>query len=104
MELLAVYEEEDEAEAFTAKITGEKRLASDRDDNQIVWRLFGTPTWANFFALEMFELPQLKEIIEKRSAGEAYDEQEHQRIIQSLSFLENAYGLKIPERWLSRVL
>lgn len=56
MELLAVYEDQEEAEAAKEKISGTHRLASDRDDNQVVYRLFGTPSWANFYALRMYEL------------------------------------------------
>ena len=99
MELLAVYDDEDIAEAAAKKVAGPMRLASDRDDNQLVYRLFGTPSWTNFYALEMFELPQLKAIIQQRAAGQPYDAQEHARIISSLSFLESTYNLKIPERW-----
>ena len=100
MELLAVYDEEDVAEDAASKVSGQMRLASDRDDNQLVWRLFGTPSWTNFYALEMFELKELKEIIEKRKNGAEYDKGEHARIIKGLRFLENTYQLKIPQRWL----
>ena len=99
MELLAVYDDEDVAEAASRKISGSKRLASDRDDNQLVWRLFGTPSWANCYALEMFDLPELKTIIEQRKAGQPYDHEAHQRIITSLSYLENTYQLTIPKHW-----
>jgi hypothetical protein len=102
MELLAVYEEKDLAEDAEAKVSGPKRLASDRDDNQMVWRLFGTPSWANFYALEMYELPKLKQLVDQRKAGagQGYDREEHQRIVGNLASLVNTYGLKVPEHWL----
>lgn len=100
MELLAVYEDQDEAEAAKEKVTGTHRLASDRDDNQVVYRLFGTPSWANFYALEMYDLPKLKQLVDERKAGESYDEEEHQRIITGLGILVNSYDLKIPDHWL----
>lgn len=100
MELLAVYEDQDEAEAAKEKVTGTHRLASDRDDNQVVYRLFGTPSWANFYALEMYDLPKLKQLVDERKAGDSYDEEEHQRIITGLGILVNSYDLKIPDHWL----
>lgn len=100
MELLAVYEDQDEAEDAKGKITGAHRLASDRDDNQVVWRLFGIPSWGNFYALGMYELPKLKALVDGRKAGGDYDSAEHERIIVNLGSVVNTYGLKIPEHWL----
>ncbi len=100
MELLAVYDDEDIAEAAKGKIDGPKRLASDRDDNQVVWRLFGTPSWGNFFALGMYELPRLKELVDQRKAGVEIDMNEHQRILNGLNFLVSNYTLTIPQHWL----
>lgn len=100
MELLAVYEDKDEAEEAKSKVSGEHRLASDRDDNQVVYRLFATPSWANLYALEMYELPQLKHVVAQRKAGGDYDADEHQRLIAGLGIVVNSYDLKIPEHWL----
>jgi len=99
MELLNTYDEQDEAEAAEKIITGKKRLASDRDDNEVIYRLFGEPTWANFFQLGMYELPQLKQLVDLKKSGQPYDEAQHQSILQSLQFLESTYSLKIPEHW-----
>ena len=73
MELLNTYEDKDEAEAAEKRITGKKRLASDRDDNEIIYRLFGEPTWGNFYQLEMYELRELKELVDLKKAGQPYD-------------------------------
>jgi len=99
MELLNTYEDKDEAEAAEKVITGKKRLASDRDDNEIIYRLFGEPTWGNFYQLEMYELRELKELVDLKKAGQPYDEAKHQSILNGLQFLESSYSLKIPGHW-----
>jgi hypothetical protein len=47
----------------------------------------------------MYELPQLKQLVDLKKAGQPYDEAQHQSILQSLQFLESTYSLKIPEHW-----
>ncbi len=49
MQLLITYDDQAEAEAAEKKLTGKKRLATDRDDNEVIYNLFGEPTWANFY-------------------------------------------------------
>ena len=99
MELLITYDDQTEAENAEQLITGKKRLASDRDDNEVVYRLFGDPTWTNFFKLGMYELPKLKELVDLKKTGQPYDAEKHQSILLALNFLESTYGLKIPEQW-----
>ena len=99
MELLITYDDQDEADAAAELLTGKKRLASDRDDNEVIYRLFGEPTWTNFFKLGMYDLPLLKEIVDLKKAGQSYDNVRHQSILTSLQFVESSYGLKIPEHW-----
>ena len=99
MELLITYDDQDEADAATELLTGKKRLASDRDDNEVIYRLFGEPTWTNFFKLGMYDLPLLKELVDARKAGRPYDADRFQAILTSLQFVESSYGLKIPEHW-----
>ena len=72
MKLLNTYEDRDEAEIALTKITGEKRLASERDGTEVIYNLFGQATWGNFFRLGMFNLPLLQQIVEMRKNGEAY--------------------------------
>ena len=52
MKLLATYEDKDEAEIALTKISGEKRLASERDSTVVIYNLFGEPTWGNFYKLD----------------------------------------------------
>ena len=47
MKLLNTYEDKDEAEEALTKISGEKRLASERDSTVVIYNLFGTPSWGN---------------------------------------------------------
>tara|TARA_R110000850_G_scaffold76640_13_gene166345 strand:- start:4148 stop:4450 length:303 start_codon:yes stop_codon:yes gene_type:complete len=99
MELLITYDDEAEAEAAAEALSGDKRLVSDRDDNEIIYRLFGEPTWTNFFNLGMYDLPLLKELVASKNAGGAYDADRHQAILTSLQSVATCYGLKVPEHW-----
>jgi hypothetical protein len=100
MELLITYEDQQEAEAAEQLLAGTKRLASDRDDNEVIYRLFGEPTWSNFFKLNMYNLPELKRLVEARKMDEPYDADRHQAILDGLSFPACTYQLSIPEHWL----
>lgn len=100
MELLKTYDDQQDAEAAEKLLTGPKRLVSDRDDNEVIYRVFGEPTWSNFFKLDMFDLPELKKLVEARKAGEPYDPDRHQAILDCLSFPARTYQLSIPEHWL----
>ncbi len=100
MKLLNTYEDRDEAELAYTKITGEKRLASDREDNQVIYKLLGQATWGNFNRLKMFNLPQLQQIVEQRKAGRAFDSQRHHEIISMLSYIAQQFELEIPGHWI----
>lgn len=100
MELLKTYDDRQEAEAAEKLLVGSKRLASDRDDNEVIYRLFGEPTWSNLFKLNLYDLPELKRLLEARKAGEPYDPDRHQAILEGLSFATRTYHLIIPEHWL----
>ncbi|MEP4079828.1 hypothetical protein [Haloferula sp.] len=100
MHLLNTYDDQEDAEAAEKLLTGAKRLASDRDDNEVIYRLFGEPTWSHFFKLGMYDLQELKTLVEARKKGEGYDPERHQSILSGLKFPANTYGLSIPEHWL----
>lgn len=100
MHLLKTYEDQQEAEAAEKLITGPKRLASDRDDNGVIYRLFGEPTWGNFFKLNMYDLQELKELVEAKKTSQPYDTERHRFILKSLAFPKNTYNLTIPDHWL----
>ncbi|SNY58459.1 hypothetical protein SAMN06297280_3409 [Arsukibacterium tuosuense] len=99
MKLLNTYEDREEAEAAVNKITGEKRLASERDSTVVIYNLFGQPTWSNFYALGMFNLEELKQIVEARKAGLDYNQRRHQEILGTLRYVESSFEIKIPAHW-----
>ena len=99
MQLLASFDSQEEGEAAEKKVSGKKRLASERDSNVVVWNLFGEATWSNFFQLGMFDLPELKELLEQKKAGQDYSRDRHLQIVSSLGFVESAYGIKVPLHW-----
>ena len=100
MHLLNTYEDQQDAEAAENLLTGTKRLASDRDDNEVIYRLFGEPTWSNFFKLDMYDLQELKTLVEAKKKGQPYDPERHRSILSGLNFPANTYALSIPEHWL----
>lgn len=100
MKLLNTYEDREEAELALTKITGEKRLASERDSTEVIYNLFGQPTWGNFYKLEMFNLHELQEIISQRKQGLEFNEKKHCEIITMLQYVANNFEIKIPEHWL----
>jgi hypothetical protein len=59
MPLLYTYEDLDEAEQAVTLITGEKRLASERDGTETIYNLFGVASWGNLYKLKIFNLPEL---------------------------------------------
>lgn len=100
MKLLNTYEDEDEAEIALSKITGKKRLASERDSTEVIYNLFGEATWGNFYRLGMFNLPLLQKILDQRKAGQAFDQAKHQEIISMLKYAANQFEIQIPTHWL----
>ena len=100
MKLLNTYEDRDEAEAAAQKITGEKRLASERDATETIYNLFGDATWGNLYKLGMFNLVQLKEIVDQKQAGQPFDQAKHREILGTLRYAANSFDIKIPSHWL----
>ncbi|MBW5811522.1 hypothetical protein [Yersinia kristensenii] len=100
MKLLNIYEDKDEAEEALSRISGEKRLASERDSTVTIYNLFGQPTWGNFYKLDLFSLTKLQEILELRKAGKSIDQQRYEEIIVTLRYVSRSFDLPIPEHWL----
>jgi hypothetical protein len=100
MKLLNTYEDKDEAEEALTKISGEKRLASERDSTVVIYNLFGTPSWGNFYKLGMFNLLELQNILELRNAGQPIDMDKYNEYIKTLSYAARAFDLTIPKHWL----
>lgn len=100
MKLLNTYEDKDEAENALTKISGEKRLASERDSTIVIYNLFGTPSWVNFYKLGMFSLPELQGMLELRKAGKPIDVAKHNEYIKTISYVARTFDLSIPKHWL----
>jgi hypothetical protein len=100
VKLLNTYDDKDEAEKAESLIVGKKRLASERDGTELIYNLFGQPTWNNFYKLEMFNLSLLKKLIEQREANKDYDQVKHKEIISMLKYAANSFNLDIPKHWL----
>lgn len=100
MKQLNSYDTQDEGEEALAKISKPKRLASERDSTEVIYNLFGTPTWGNFYKLGMFKLVELKAIVEKKQSGQPYDEKKHREIVTMLQYVAKSFELEIPKHWL----
>ena len=99
MKLLNSYEDRDEAENAETLITGEKRLASERDGTEVIYNLFGQASWNNFYKLGMFNLPLLQSIIEQRKNNQPYDLAKHIEILSMLKYAAKSFDLNIPKHW-----
>ncbi|EJL6758223.1 hypothetical protein Q9L41_10800 [Vibrio cholerae] len=99
MKLLNTYDTKDEGEAALAKIDEPKRLASERDSTEVIYNLFGTPSWGNFYKLGMFDLDTLKTIVEQKRSGQPYDEKKHREIITMLQYVAKSFEIEIPSHW-----
>lgn len=66
MKQLNTYDTKEEGEAALAKIDGPKRLASERDSTETIYNLFGSPTWTNFYKLNMFSLQEFEHIVDNK--------------------------------------
>lgn len=100
MKLLNTYEDRDEAEEAAEKLTGEKRLASERDATVTIYNLFGIPSWGNFHRLGMYNLGELKNMLERRSSWQPADETRHAEIIATLETVAKNYEMDVPGHWL----
>ncbi|AXC78654.1 hypothetical protein LGE98_004091 [Salmonella enterica] len=100
MKLLNTYEDKEKAEYYLSKITGEKRLASERDGTETIYNLFGDATWTNLFLLDMFELNELKNILAAKNNKLAYDKEKYLSIMKNLTYAESAFSLTIPKHWI----
>ena len=99
MQHLHTFETKEEAEEALLKLVGPKRLVSDRDGGEVIYKLFGELTWRNLYAVGLHNLPELKSILAQRESGDAYNENRHQEIIRALENISRVLGLTIPAHW-----
>jgi len=100
MKLLNTYDDRGEAEAAAETITGEKRLASERDSTLVIYNLFGIPSWGNFHRLGMYNLPELKALLSHRASWQRNDQLRHAEILATLSIVAKNFRVEIPSHWL----
>lgn len=100
MKLLNTYEDRDDGEAAAEKITGEKRLASERDSTVVIYNLFGIPSWGNFHRLGMYNLGELKTLLDRRATWQPSDQLRHAEILATLSIVAKNFQVEIPSHWL----
>jgi hypothetical protein len=96
---LYTFETKEEAEEALVKLLGLRRLVSDRDGTDVIYKLFGELTWKNLYALGLHNLPELKNILSQRDSRGAYDESRHREIIAALENISRVLGLTIPAHW-----
>jgi len=99
MKQLNSYDTKEDGEVALTKINAPKRLASERDGTEVIYNLFGIPSWNNFYKLGMFNLPLLQTIIEQRKNNQPYDQGKHKEILSILKYAANSFELVIPEHW-----
>ncbi|WOL28677.1 MULTISPECIES: hypothetical protein [Pseudomonas] len=100
MKLLNTYDDHDEAKEAAEKLTGDKRLASERDATVVIYNLFGIPSWGNFHRLSMYNLGELKILLERRTNWQATDHARHAEIISTLKTVAKNYAIEVPTHWL----
>lgn len=100
MKLLNTYDDRDDAETAAEKLRGEKRLASERDATVVIYNLFGTPNWGNFHRLNMYNLSELKSLLDRRNSWRPNEQTRHAEILATLKTVAKNYGIDIPEHWL----
>lgn len=99
MKLLNTYDDRDDAEDAAEKLTGDKRLASERDATVVIYNLFGIPSWGNFHRLKMHNLAELKVLLDRRPTWLPPDTARHAEILDSLKRVAKNYALDIPKHW-----
>lgn len=99
MKLLNTYDDRDEAEEAAEKLSGDKRLASERDATVVIYNLFGIPSWGNFHRLGMYNLGELKSLLEHRATWQPSDLARHAKIIATLKTVAKNYGIEVPGHW-----
>jgi len=100
MKLLNTYDDRDDAEEAAEKLIGDKRLASERDATVVIYNLFGIPNWGNFHRLGMYNLSELKALLERRAKWQAADHARHAVIIATLQTVAKNHDIEIPQHWL----
>ncbi|MGX0889386.1 hypothetical protein AB7M22_001394 [Pseudomonas sp. ADAK2 TE3594] len=82
------------------KLIGDKRLASERDATVVIYNLFGDPQLGHFHRLGMYNLGELKTLLDRRASWHTADQTRYAEIIGTLQTVVKNYGIEIPRHWL----
>ncbi|PJK36954.1 MULTISPECIES: hypothetical protein [unclassified Pseudomonas] len=99
MHLIKTYDSQDEANEAVTLLNGLTRVASERDDNTIIYNLFAEPTWANLHKLKMYDLPELKTLLSTRISWGTSELERHKKILQGLERAAKNFNIQIPGHW-----
>lgn len=99
MKLLYTYDDKESGEEALEKLAGEKRLASERDSTVVIYNLFGEPTWSNLHRLGLYNLDELRGLLDKRKKGDNFNAGRHQEILNTLCYVAKSLEIEIPEHW-----
>lgn len=99
MNLIYIYESKDEADSAKAKLTCENKIVSDREDNQVIYKLFAQASWSVLYQLDMFNLKELQSLIADRKNNQSFNSTRHAEIIRMLEYPAKSFDLIIPKHW-----
>ena len=100
VKLLNTYDDHDDAKEAVEKLVGEKRLASERDATVVIYNLFGIASWGTFHRLGMYNLVELKGLLDRKTSWRPEDAKRHQEILATLNTVAKNYSLELPSHWL----
>jgi hypothetical protein len=100
MKLLNTYDDRDAAEEAKEKLIGNNRLASERDSTVVIYNLFGIPNWGNFHRLGMYNLGELRSLLDRRDLWQPADQLRHAAILTTLQTVAKNYDIDVPNHWL----
>lgn len=99
VKLLNTYDDHGDAKDAAEKLVGEKRLASERDATVVIYNLFGIPSWGNFHRLDMYNLVELKGLLDRKTSWQPEDAKRHHEILATLNIVAKNYSLELPFHW-----
>lgn len=66
----------------------------------VIYNLFGMPSWGNFHRLGMYDLGELKLLLDRRASWQSGDQARHAEIIGTLRIVSKNFQIDIPPHWL----
>ena len=100
MKLLNTYQDSVDAAEAAKKLSGSVRVASERDATETIYNLFGIPSWRNFYELGMYDLAELKSLLEIKDKWSEDESKRYKDIIRTIHVVAKNYSVTVPEHWL----